>query len=418
MPNSNKTIIYFLGTFPLLSQTFVRREILALRKAGIRLQIIAGYRRNVDGLSEEEQQLVESTIYLPSPWSPVSLLNNLFCLLTMPIDFLKSSGRLLFLPHRSWYHRGRALYHWLQLGSMMRAVQDCESVVHIHAHFASWQTELSLAVGAGLNIPVSFTGHAQDIYKDRNALQWKMQWAEFMLTCTDYNHRYLHEQCAPEDAGKITTLYHPLDPRTLQALDEPRPVTDGEGRPLILSVGRLVPKKGFCYLLDACASLREQGQAFECVIVGGGPLAAELQEQVDRLQLNEHVQLAGAVPFEEVQRQMRQASVFVMPSIVLENGDRDGIPNVLIEAMALGIPPVATNVSGLPEPVVNEQTGLLVPPHDVMAITKAVARLLNEPELCRALGDNARQRVAELFGPDQTADKIVALFQEKVISRG
>ncbi|MFQ5628509.1 MAG: glycosyltransferase family 4 protein, partial [bacterium] len=167
--------------------------------------------------------------------------------------------------------------------------------------------------------------------------------------------------------------------------------------PLLLAVGRLVEKKGFPYLIEACKQLREQGIQFRCEIAGDGPMHAQLEKQVWQSGLDDAIVLHGALPPEEIKKFYAQASLFVLPSFITKSGDRDGIPNVILEAMAMALPVVATRVSGIPEAIVHEETGLLVPEKDADALAQAIINLLSNPARRQQLGNAGRERVTHKF---------------------
>jgi glycosyltransferase involved in cell wall biosynthesis len=413
---NNRTIVYILGTFPLLSQTFVRREILTLVKLGVQIRVIAVHKKNLKGLSEEEKNLIHSTIYLPQKISLRTFWDHLVCIWKAPGRYCKAVLQLLFMPHRSLSHRSRALSYLPKLAPLIKEIQKIKGVRHLHAHFASWQTEVALAAGRYLQLPVSFTGHAKDIYRDRNAIQWKINKAKFVITCTEYNRKHLVLENDGKDTDKIFTVYHPIDPRILHQPVENKTVSRYSQKPMILAVGRLVPKKGFIYLIEACRILRDEGASFSCFIVGGGSLWKRLIMTVERHQLSDIVKLVGSVNFETILKYLQKASIFVVPSIILPDGDRDGIPNVLIEAMAMKVPPIATNISGLPEIVVDHQTGLLVPQRDSFSLAKACLLLLENDNIRKSLGESAMKKVLDYFSPENTSQKLEAIFRKFIFS--
>jgi glycosyltransferase involved in cell wall biosynthesis len=177
-------------------------------------------------------------------------------------------------------------------------------------------------------------------------------------------------------------------------------------------VGRLTEQKGYEYLIAACRRLREEGREFRCWIVGTGPLRAALEGQARRAGLQEVVSFLGPKRHDEVLALYRAATLFVLPCVVCRNGDRDGIPNVLIEAMAMELPVVSTAVSGIPELVVPRETGLLVPERDVTALAMAMGGLLDLSGLRRELGRRARERVTALFDGGRNVADLARLFQE------
>jgi glycosyltransferase involved in cell wall biosynthesis len=287
----------------------------------------------------------------------------------------------------------------------------------VHSHFAHDPTLIALLVKRLTGTTFSFTAHARDLYQTpARALAERIREATAVVTCCRPNVDYL-EQIAPDAAsGKIRLLYYGID------LDAFRPNgrhSGGRELPLIVSVGRLVEKKGFADLIAACATVKDAGHRFRCVIHGDGPLRAELARAVASTGLTDSVTLAGACPHAEIRRALAQADVFALTPIVADDGDRDGLPNALLEAMACGLPVVSTAVAGIPEAVIHDETGLLAQPGDVAAIARHLIALLTDDELCRRLGVQARQACTEHFDRERNARRLASLLvgEGKTIDR-
>jgi glycosyltransferase involved in cell wall biosynthesis len=286
-------------------------------------------------------------------------------------------------------------------------------VRHLHAHFAHGTTTVTWHAARIAGLPFSFTGHARDIYsrelQPRDWLQRKLLAARFVVTCTEANVAHLNE-IAP--AAEVHLVYHGLNADFAQALTAAPapPVSNGTLR--VLGVGRLVAKKGFDVLVEACAALERKGVPFEALIVGQDDKhGAVVRERIRALGLGERVRLPGPMGQADLLDEYRRASALAMPCRVLEN-DRDGIPNVLVEAMAAGAPVVATGVSGIPELVAHEENGLLVPPDDPEALAEALLRLHRDAELTARLSAAARETVRTRFDGDRLARRLADLFEE------
>jgi glycosyltransferase involved in cell wall biosynthesis len=259
-------------------------------------------------------------------------------------------------------------------------------------------------------IPFSFTAHAKDIYLARfnphGLLQTKIEKATFVATCTDANHIYLQQLC-PQGAP-IYTIYHGLDTHFFQPLAEAQVEV---AVPVVLAVGRFVKKKGFPYLVQACRQLRDRGLSFKCRIIGQPDEDSQrVKLIISKLQLEEVVEVVGGMTQEDLRRAYAQATIFAMPCYIVNNGDRDGIPNVLAEAMAMALPVVASNISGIPELVEHEVNGLLVRQKDVDALADALATLLQDAVLRRRLGERARSTICQVFDSRQTTRMLHELF--------
>jgi len=260
-------------------------------------------------------------------------------------------------------------------------------------------------------IPYSFTAHAKDIYVKTSPelLRDEAQAAEAVVTCTEYNRRYMSAQIGPAGARKLHCIYHGLDLSPFKfscrraLASEPM---------VILSVARLVEKKGLRDLIAAADILRQRDRRFQVEIVGDGPLRQSLEAQVRRLALDDRVKFSGPLPHDELCRVYQRASLFALPCVVAADGDRDGIPNVLLEAMASGIPVVSTPVSGIPEVINSESEGLLVPPNNPASLAEALDRLLHSAELRERLALAARAKIEACFSIEKNSAQLVSLFQQ------
>jgi glycosyltransferase involved in cell wall biosynthesis len=229
-----------------------------------------------------------------------------------------------------------------------------------------------------------------------------------VVTCTQYNRDFLSKQYGPLCDGKLYRIYHGLDISQFKFSLSRR---DDGGEPVVLSVARLVEKKGLEDLITAAGILRGRGHAFKVEIIGSGPLRDSLKAQAQRLGLADRVSLLGAQAHDAVCLAYQRASVFVLPCVVASNGDRDGIPNVLLEAMASGVPVVSTPVSGIPELIESGVTGILVPPRDVRSLADAIERLLASPELSERLASAARTKLESSFSLEASAEQLLAVFR-------
>jgi glycosyltransferase involved in cell wall biosynthesis len=262
---------------------------------------------------------------------------------------------------------------------------------HIHAHFANAPAAIAARVARARGIGYSISAHAKDIYlTSPDELRANMAGAKFVVTCTGHNAAFLRE-VAP--GVPVSKLYHGIDCDQLCPGDAPP-----QSPPLILSVGRLRSKKGFDTLINACARLAADGLDFACDIIGYGPEEAALNAQITHLGLRSKVTLRGKMGHDDVVARMRSARVFALPCRIDADGDRDGIPNVVLEAMALGVPVVSTSVSGVPEVIDHGVTGILVDPDDAVALATAISDLLADQAKAKTLAQAARKTVARRFG--------------------
>jgi glycosyltransferase involved in cell wall biosynthesis len=262
----------------------------------------------------------------------------------------------------------------------------------------------------------SFTAHAKDIYCEplnpAGLLRRKMRAARFVVTCTDSNREHLLKVWP---TARVHCIYHGLNAEFAGLLEQLPEALPGRRHLRALGVGRLVPKKGFDVLVEACAVLRRRNVEFEALIVGEhGEHEAELRRRISLHGLENHIRLTGPMEQSKLYEEYRRASAFCLPCRVLDNGDRDGIPNVLMEAMACGLPVITTPISGIPEIVSDGVNGRLIPPDDPVALADALVGLDSDPHLAERLSSKARSTVHERFDGERFALQLATLFREAI----
>jgi glycosyltransferase involved in cell wall biosynthesis len=374
---------YVLKMYPRFSETFVVTELLAQQAAGVDLEVFS-LRPPADGRFHESLARLRAPVsYLRSSglraedvWTAMAQARTQLPELARHADEL-------------WDVDVRDAAQAVELALAVRA----RGITHLHAHFASVAATVARLAARLAGVSYGLTAHAKDIFHDEVSdedLRRKLADAADVVTVSDFNADHLRTRFGPAAAG-VRRVYNGLD---LAAF----PYTPPTDRPpVVAAVGRLVEKKGFPDLLEAAALLRAAGRRFTVQLVGTGPLAGDLAAQADRLGLGDTVVFTGALPQEEVRRVVGGAAAFAAPCVVGADGNRDGLPTVLLEAMALGTPCVATPVTGIPEVVADGDTGLLVPEHDPVALAAALDRLLVDGELRTRLAGRARARVAADF---------------------
>jgi glycosyltransferase involved in cell wall biosynthesis len=285
-----------------------------------------------------------------------------------------------------------------------------EGIEHVHVHFANRAAHTAIFLKALSSIPFSVTAHGQDFMSDLaqdDLLREICDAAEFVAAETDYSRALLQKRC-PESATKIHRVYNGIDPVILSPAT-PKPASSGPSR--ILSIGRLVSFKGFENLIDACAGLQAKQFDFRCDIIGDGPLREKLQNRINDLRLESVVILHGSQTQKRVFEALRDCDIFALASIVDQAGASDVFPTVIQEAMACGRPVVSTQLAGIPETVVNGQTGFLVPPDDVPALVASLEKLLTDRELRSQFSAAGRARVERRFEIRTTVEPLIELFQ-------
>ena len=313
---------------------------------------------------------------------------------------------------RALERRSRAtLRHFLQAGhlTIMRLLN--RPISHIHAHFCHTPTSVALFAAQLTGLPYSFTAHAKDIYtSEPEQLVRKIQQARFVVTCTRYNARYLSQLSCKASPGAVTpihTIYHGIDVDFFNFGHRPSPAPPY----IILSIGRHVAKKGYDDLFKAARILDEAGLDFRLVQIGSGELTEQLTGIIAALGLRHRVQMLGTLPHEQVIEHYRSAHCFALACKVAANGDQDGIPNVLAEAMAVGTPVVATRVSAIPELVEDGVTGTLVEAQDPPAMARAILNVLIHSERFAGQVRRARKKVEGEFDQRRCVTNLFGLLQ-------
>ena len=401
-------LAYIIGTYPSLTTTFIDREVNTLRNRGVEIQILA-MRRPQNALSPEQAPLQSGVIYL----LPISLLavirSHFRFAFSRPSAYFGTLFYLLTRPHPGLRSIWMTFLHFTE-GVCAAELLQTHACDHLHAHFMDRASTVALVTSRLLGISYSLTAHAADIYVRPILAVEKLSNAAFVATCTGYNQAYLMQLTHNGVRERVKCIYHGLNVANYHPVK-------AAGRPVLLCVGQLKEKKGITFLLQACRLLKDAGYEFTCEIVGEGPLQSALMAEIHQLGLEGTVTLCGALPHDQVIRKYAEARVFVLPAVVGANGDRDGIPNVILEAMAMKLPVVSTQHSGIPEVLEDEVNGLLVPPADAMALKNAIARLLDDPETARQYGERGRQTVAERFDLGSNVGKLLAEFEHAIAER-
>lgn len=405
----NQRVAYLLKTFPRLSETFILNEILGLEQMGVEIQIFSLKMPDAGPVHSSVAAVKAEIDYVPS-LGPQFRLNNLARLLAC--QFL-----LLFQETRRYF--GAAKFHFFKPGKsrLKDFLQACylawvlrrDRFQHLHVHFANVPATVAEVVHRLIGIPYSLTAHAKDIYLTPPAeLARKIQTAVCVLTCTEHNRQYL-SQLAP-GSTPVHLAYHGIDVSRFSGQPCDAGALDTR-KAHILSVGRFCEKKGFEYLIQSCRLLADRGYLFECKIVGYGELLDKLQSMIADLALGGYVSLSDKMTQDQLATLYPQASMFVLPCLITDNGDRDGIPNVLIEAMASGTPVISTNVSGITELVRHNENGLLVAQRNATALADAMEHLIVRSDTRSRLAQCARETVSSRFTLEASAQRVYDILR-------
>jgi glycosyltransferase involved in cell wall biosynthesis len=415
--NTDWQVGYILRSYPRLSQTFILNEMLALERLGLRLTVFA-LERAADGQNQPQVAALRAPVFfldeaLRQSWVK-RLARHLAFLFASPGRYL---GTLLYVLAKPFLDQGYRTATRLECFDMAVYLAGLARtgefrISHLHAHFAHDPALVALLAKKLAELPYSFTAHARDLYQLAvPALLERVRKANMVVTCCDANRDYLSRLLPESQSVKARLIYHGVDlekfhPISQQSLDH-----RSAEKPVILSIGRLVEKKGFPVLLQAFRLLKESQVPFEASIFGDGPQRRDLETLISEFGLEGQVTLQGARRQDELLLEFQHAALFVLAPAITADGDRDGIPNVLVEAMACGLPVVSTTVAGIPELVIDGENGLLFRSGDVTSIAAGMAALLADESRRRQMGEAARRRVVECFDLRKSAGLLADLIQ-------
>jgi glycosyltransferase involved in cell wall biosynthesis len=400
-------VAFVLKGYPRLSETFIAQEIAALEQRGLSI-LIASLRHPTD----KKVHPIHARIRAPLLYLPEYLRDD-------PMRVLRSWWQVRRRPGyaRAWRQWVRDLWRDRTANRMRRfgqalvlAAELPEDIVRVHAHFLHTPASVVRYCATIRDLPWSGSAHAKDIWTSPEwELREKLASCDWLVTCTATNRDYLATLAPP---ARVDLVYHGLDLRRFTPPTEPRKARDGSSADdpiMLLSVGRLVEKKGTDILLDALSRLPAELH-WRLVHVGGGPLHKALAQQAETLGLTDRIEWRGALAQDELFGLYQQADLFALASRIAQDGDRDGLPNVLMEAQSQLVPCVATDVSAIHELIIDGVTGVLVPPQAPQALAQALESLIRDPALRQSLAQAGRVRVTEEFGLDSNLDRLAARF--------
>jgi len=396
---------YIIKMYPRVSETFILNEMLELERRGAEISIFSIRKPNEGMFHQQVASLKARAYYLEGfdvkKWG--TWLGELW-------------PHLAPHAHRLWplFEEGLAendndKLEILMLSAWIAARASELGLNHLHAHFASLPSTMAYYAHLITGLPFSFTAHAKDIFvydTDEHLLSKKLSAAKFVVTVTNYNYRYLTEKAPNLDPSVIKVIHNGID------VDRLLPVypADREDN-LILGVGRLVPKKGFGTLLEACRLLKDRRVSFRCLIVGEGTEADNLKLRKQQLGLSDNdVEFAGPKTLDEVLDLMGRATLFCLPCTVDNDGNQDALPTVIIEAQALGLPVISTSISGIPEMIEPEISGILVEPDRPGDLSDQIERLLVSKELQNKLARGGRKRAEDKFDLKKNVESLYKCY--------
>lgn len=403
-------VAYILHRFPYLTETFIAREMYWIQRYNVAVSIFSLMRPKHPPASDEATALADRTRYSRAlSWRVLQA--QFRFLRRSPVAYLRALAGIV----RQTYREPKVMALALALfpKSVLFAAQiEEQQVQHVHAHFV-WLEGLTAGVVRELTgVPFTIHPHAFGLFgRNPGNVRREIANANHVVTISDYHRAYITSLCPTVGDSDVSVVRCGVPPALI---DQQAPRVPSEP-PRILSVGRAVEKKGHEYLVDACALLRDRGLRFECdIVIGGDAGRRALQERIDRHELAALVRLLGAHDQHEVLERYRSSDIFALACVVSADGDRDGIPVVLMEAMASELPVLSTQVSAIPELVEDEVSGLLVRPRDATALAAALERLLTDRELRTRLGRQGREVVRAAFNAEQNAGVLAEVFRRVV----
>jgi colanic acid/amylovoran biosynthesis glycosyltransferase len=390
-------LAYVFERFPSYVQTFCYREVTELQRQGAALTIFSIRRPEDEPPQNWDKRLVEKIHYLPGEAELREEVARTVRQGLLPKDALREIEKWGRQPD---FLR---LYQAAYIGIRLRE----RNLRHVHAHFAGLAARTAFWIKEFFGIPYSLTAHANDIFAPRPfviGLDKLIGSASAVVTESDYSAALLRSQF-PLNSKKILRIYNGIDVSQFH-----QPSFDAS-IPFIISVGRLVEKKGFADLIEACCRLKERGLSFRCEIIGEGPLDDSLRAQITKSELESLVRLVGPQTQDKIARRLSTATVFCLPCVVERGGGMDNLPTVIAEAMASALPVVSTPIAGVPEMVADNVSGFLVPPGDPAALADALDKVVGDKELARRFGENGRKRARATFSVEASASSLRELFQ-------
>ncbi|MCK4794534.1 MAG: glycosyltransferase family 4 protein [Desulfobacteraceae bacterium] len=396
---------YILTTFPCRTETFAAREIEELYKLGFDITVLAAEDQHcARGCTQTTKVL-----YRPSLFSVNAVLSIGYLSVRYPLAFGKLVCLILKLivscPREALSLIGRL--H--TIGFFSRHL-DHEAISHIHAYFLSWPASIGLALAIATGRTLSISAHARDIFVERGAAELKASRAKFITACTQQGLKHLKANLPVKYHHKLNLTYH----GTRIAFGCPdlrkRNIADSKPNDTVIAVGRLIQKKGFEGLVRAFALVVRRKPHTMLMIAGDGPGQKRLNGLIEQLALEDHAELLGWQEPDVTLRLIEQATMLVAPSVIADDGDRDGIPNVVLEAFASGTPVIASNLEGISEVVEHRKTGLLVKPGDVRELASAIEELLNNKDLQSHLSQAAYEMTVQRFDSTKNTKQLAKLF--------
>ena len=397
-------IAYMMSRFPKISETFILYEILEQERLGNVVEVYPLLREHQPVTHPEAERLVERAHFHPFISWPI-IRANWHYLLKRPGAYLRTLAKVLGGTLGSTNFFLGALTYWPKAVCFAYEMEK-QGIRHVHAHFCNHPALVALIIHHLTGIPFSFTAHGSDLHKDKRMLDKKVEAAAFAVTISNFNKGEMIKACGESMRDKIHIIHCGIDQEVFTPPAEKRVA----GRFRIICVASFEEVKGHKYLVEACRILRDGGLDFVCDLIGDGPVRAQVAKQIADLNLQDRIIIHGSRKRMEVAQMMAAADVKVLASVPTAEGKREGVPVVLMEAMASGLPVVSSQLSGIPELVENGRTGILVQPGDVNALALTLQKLHADPALRLKMGRAGREKVLREFNLKLNVAELAKLF--------
>jgi len=388
-------LAYLFGRFPSFDKTFCAREVLGLRRLDVRPLVFSIRDARDEEIRHYPASLYDETVYMPER-AMLRRRTGRFSGSGLP-----AGARRLLREHKGRHDSAR-LFEAAFVGTRMAR----HAVSHVHAHFMGMAARTAWWIHRMFGYTFSVSAHANDLFCDTGfevSHERVIEATSALIVESDYAKRWA-ERRYPQVRSKVFAVHNGLDVAEIAA--HTGAAAERDEPPLIVCVGRMVEKKGYPVLLDACALLRERGVAFRCVVIGDGPLREAIGTQLEAQRLGDRVELLGAQSQQRILETLSRARAFVLACVEEQDGGQDNLPTAIAEAMAAGLPCVSTAVAGIPEMIVEGRTGFVVQPGAPEPLAAALGRLLESPSLARALGEAGRLRARQRFDQSATSREL------------
>ena len=409
MKTNNKRIAYLAPELPSLSATFVTNEIWALEDMGEEIHPYSIHRPQHNAHGQKAADLAARTSILYEHNMKSNLRALKWTAMSHKRSFTKATLQLTFDVIKTGLFRKKAIklvYQFLH-GAWLAKDMRSKNIEHLHIHFAHVPTQIGMYASALAGIPFTFTAHANDIFERPLLIKEKIKRSHKTISISNFNINVMAKYGGNTD--KIEIVRCGVDSNS----NYEKPQVSPNSKPVVIgTLGRLVEKKGIDTLIDAAAILAESRLDFRIEVAGDGPLMDDLKQQVKAANLSEVITFLGSMPHTEALGWIKTLDAFVLAGKKDSNGDMDGIPVVLMEAMNFGIPVISTQLSGIPELVIHKQTGLLCPPDDADSLAMAIQDLFRLPEQTNWLAEVAKERIVHEFDQDLNAKRLLHIFNQ------